>query len=261
MAGTSLRREEAFGLALAALGHVALVAVLVLYRPAAPLPRTERITVSLSDVLGPVSTAPSPAAAAAPDTGPEQGDAPLPPAPQPVVPPKVTPKPAPAPAPAQRPAPAKPAPQPKAVAPPNQKPLPGKPGASAFDQAFSRGIPQGSGTAKTKGTPAAKASDQQVASWSSAIGSRVRGPWNSCPVSGLDVNRLRAVVRFTLDQGGRVLTIEEPEITGITDGNRPQVKPFRDCAVRAIKLAAPFTGLPPEFYDQWKNRKLNFRKE
>ena len=68
-------------------------------------------------------------------------------------------------------------------------------------------------------------------------------------------------MRFTLDKSGRILAIEEPMITGITDSNRAQVRPFRDCAVRAIKLAAPFSGLPPEFYESWKQRKLNFTKQ
>ena len=35
----ALSREEAFGLGLAALGHVALVWVLVMAKPPAPLPR------------------------------------------------------------------------------------------------------------------------------------------------------------------------------------------------------------------------------
>jgi hypothetical protein len=92
------------------------------------------------------------------------------------------------------------------------------------------------------------------------IGSRVRGPWNSCPVSGLDVQSLRAVVRFSLNRDGSVASIDEPQVTGITASNQPQVRPFRDCAVRAIKLAAPFPGLPPEFYDSWKLRRLTFSK-
>ena len=67
-------------------------------------------------------------------------------------------------------------------------------------------------------------------------------------------------MRFTLDRNGGILSIEEPILTGITDANQAQVRPFRDCAIRAIKLAAPFTGMPEEFYDQWKSRKLNFTK-
>ncbi len=136
-----------------------------------------------------------------------------------------------------------------------------KSGASSFDKAFGPGIPVGKASGKDKSPAAATASPQQVASWTSLIGSKVRSPWNSCPVNGLDVGKLRAVVRFTLDKSGRIMAIEEPVISGVTDANRAQVRPFRDCAVRAIKLAAPFSGLPPEFYDSWKQRKLNFTKQ
>ena len=68
------------------------------------------------------------------------------------------------------------------------------------------------------------------------------------------------MVRFTLNRDGTILSISDPEISGATASNQPQVRPFRDCAVRAIKLAAPFPGLPAEFYDSWKLRKLTFSK-
>jgi outer membrane biosynthesis protein TonB len=138
---------------------------------------------------------------------------------------------------------------------------PAKAGASSFDQLFAKGIPGGSAKGRDQTSAASQASAQQVASWSSSINSRVRGPWNSCPVNGLDVGKLRASVRFTLDPAGRVQSIEDFEVTGVTEANRPQVKPFKDCAIRAIRLAAPFAGLPAEFHAQWKNRRLNFRKE
>ncbi len=272
MTARVLRPEELAGLALAALGHAGLVWVLVNAKPPAPLPPVERVSVTLSEEVGAVSTSPDPAANPEADKGPVLGEpAPEPEAvpqakPEPVPQPKATtPPPRPVPsqaakAPPPKAAPPKPAPRIAAApkAPPAKSP-PARAGASSFNDAFSGGIPGGTG--KAKNPPAAQASAQQVASWSSAIGSKVRGPWNSCPVSGLDVGKLRASVRFTLAPDGRLASIEEPVITGITDANQPQVKPFRDCAIRAIRLAAPFTGLPPEFHEQWKNRRLNFRKE
>lgn len=277
MAARALRNEEILGLVLAGLGHVALVWVLVTAKPPEPLPQPDRVSVTLSEETGPVSTSPDPLANPQADQGPVLGEpAPEPEAvpqakPEPVPQPRASASPPPRPAPSQAakalppkapPAKAPPAPAPKAAgapkAPPAKSP-PARAGASNFSDAFGSGIPGGTGTAKTP--PAAQASAQQVASWSSSIGAKVRGPWMSCPVSGLDVDKLRASVRFTLDPSGRVASLDEPVITGITDANRPQVKPFSDCAVRAIRLAAPFTGLPPEFHDQWKNRRLTFRKE
>ncbi|MFN3516656.1 MAG: hypothetical protein ACK4YM_05790 [Novosphingobium sp.] len=283
------------GLALAALGHAAVLWVLVTARPPKVLPPPERVSVTLSEEVGAISTSPEASANPAPDKGPQPGEPAPEPKPQvepqpqfqsqsqPQPKPDPAPKPAPAPPPkanlAQRPAPA---PQPKASLAPNPRPVPAsapkaaptqaaapkaaparsspvRAGTSSFNDAFASGIPGGSG--KAKNPPAAEASAQQVSAWTSLIGSKVRGPWMSCPVSGLDVDKLRASVRFTLDPAGRIASIEDPVITGITDANRPQVRPFSDCAVRAIRLAAPFAGLPAEFHDQWKNRRLTFRKE
>lgn len=283
MATRALRNEEILGLVLAGLGHVALVWVLVTAKPPRPLPPPERVSVTLSDEVGAISTSPDPAANPEADKGPVLGE----PAPEPEPAPEARPEPAPQPkavaTPPPRPAPSQAArvpppkaPPPKAApsqaaapkaaapkaaapkAPPAKSP-PARAGASSFNEAFGSGIPGGTG--KAKNPPAAQASAQQVSSWTSLIGNKVRGPWNSCPVSGLDVGKLRASVSFTLDPSGRIASIAEPVITGITDANQPQVKPFRDCAVRAIRLAAPFAGLPPEFHDQWKNRRLTFRKE
>ena len=272
MRRSALSREEAFGLAVAALGHVALVWALVLAKPPEPLPPVDRVSVTLSDEMGAVSTSPNPQSDPMADKGPELGEpapveeaVPAPPQPKPLPQPRASavppPKPAPAPpqkAPAPKPQAAKAA-QPKAVQAKTNPPA--KAGASSFDQLFAKGIPGGSSKGRDQTPAASQASAQQVASWSSSINARVRGPWNSCPVSGLDVGKLRASVRFTLDPNGRVASIEDFDVTGVTEANRPQVKPFKDCAIRAIRLAAPFTGLPPEFHDQWKNRRLNFRKE
>ena len=246
-----MTREESLGLALALAGHAVLVAWLVWQRAPAPIALPERMTVTISDDTGPVSTAPQiQPDEAAPDKGPVTGEAPPPPAPL------------------SKPEPLQlqqkgPVLQPAKAATAQPPRLPGKPapkgGASAFDNAFSNGVP-GAANGKARTPTATEASSQQVSAWSSLIGSRVRGPWNSCPVSGLDVQSLRAVVRFSLNLDGSILSISDPEVSGITPANQPQVRPFRDCAVRAIKLAAPFPGLPPEFYDSWKQRKLTFSK-
>ena len=251
-----MRREESLGLVLALVAHAGLIGWLVWQRAPAPMVVPERMTVTISEDTGPVSAAPQiQPEEAAPDKGPVIGEAP--PAPF------AKPEPAP-PQPLTRsalPQPAKPVtkapPAPAARQP--AKPA-SKPGASAFDNAFAKGVPGAPANGKAKTPPAAQASAQQVSAWTSLIGSRVRGPWNSCPVSGLDVQSLRAVVRFTLNRDGTILAISDPEISGVTASNQPQVRPFRDCAVRAIKLAAPFPGLPAEFYDSWQLRKLTFSK-
>ncbi len=268
MATRALNREESLGLMLALLGHGALVAWLMLYRPAVTLPPPPgRMEVTISDEAGPVSTSPEPQAAPAPDKGPVLGEAmpPLVPEPQPVVKPEPAPPRA-APAPALvKPAPPKPAP-PKAATKPAQVPpkapprVTSKPGASAFDRDFGAGIPAVA-PGKSKNPPAAAASAQQKSSWVSLIGSKIRGPWNNCSVNGLEVEKLRGTVRVTLAINGSILSMDAPVVTGQTPANQAQVAPFKACMVRAIKLAAPFTGLPPEFYNDWKIRNPAFRKE
>jgi outer membrane biosynthesis protein TonB len=270
MAVLTLRREERIALIVALALHAGLVAVLVWQPAAPPPPLPERMTVTLTDQLGPVSTSPEPQADPAPDSGPEPGEAPPPPEPEPMASPEPAPRPSPVPVPKPalrpqpKPAPTKAAPKPtptKAAAKPSPTKPTTKPGASEFEKVFGPGAPGATGKQPTKNPPAAAPSSQLVSSWSSSIGARVRGPWNACAVSGLDAEKLRVTVQFTLDRFGEVATMAEPVVTGMTEGNRPQVARFKECAVRAINTAAPFDYLPREYYDVWKSRRLVFRKE
>lgn len=128
-------------------------------------------------------------------------------------------------------------------------------GGSRFADAFKGGIPAAAGT----GRPAAAPSAQQQSAMRVSINRQVLGPWNACSVTGLDVEKLRARVEFSLDRTGNVTAIKDPVVTGITDSNRPQARRFGECAVRAIRTAAPYR-LPGEFYDHWKSYRLNFEK-
>lgn len=248
MTSRTLRKDEGLALLAAVLAHAGLFAWLAWQKPSAPPPLPDRMTVTLADDLGAVSTSSEPAADPAPDSAPMLGETePLPePKPAPPPPPKAAGKPDPKPS-----TPAKAAP----------KTPPKNAGASNLDDAF-RSAPRGAtGQDQTKNPPTTAPSAQQQSAWVSAIGARVRGPWNACAVRGLDAEQLRVTVRFSLDRFGEVKTMDEPAVTGITEGNRPQVARFKECAVRAIRTAAPFDNLPAEFYDYWKLRRLTFRKE
>ena len=257
MAATALRREESLGLALALVGHAAVIAWLVWPRAPEPIVLPERMTVTISDDVGPVSTAPQiQPDEAAPDKGPVIGEAPPPPLPlakpEPVPPQPVTRS--------ALPLPTKPA----TKSPPVQAArLPSKPatkgGATAFDNAFSNGVPRTAANGKAKTPTATQASVQQKSSWSSLIGGRVASRLNGCGVTGLDIEKLYIDVRFTLATDGSIQSIDDAPVQGTTPANQAQAKPFKACAMRAIKLAAPFAGLPPEFYDVWKVRNLRLR--
>ena len=93
-----------------------------------------------------------------------------------------------------------------------------------------------------------------------SINNEVRGPWNACRVTGIDVDRLRTTIVFRLTQAGGLERIVSVNTTGVNDSNRPQVQRFEECARRAIQLAAPFAGLPAEHYSHWQTYTLDFEK-
>jgi outer membrane biosynthesis protein TonB len=130
MASAALTREERWGLAISIAGHAALLAVLLM-RPSteAIVTPPERVEVTISEDFGMTSSSPNPAAEAAPDEGPEIGEAappppaaepaPLPPDPAPRV---IEPPRPPAPRPVARPEPPKPQPKPVAREAPRAEP-------------------------------------------------------------------------------------------------------------------------------------------
>lgn len=115
-----LSRGEAIGLGVAVVGHVALVAVLALQPASPPLPRPQRMQVTLADDVAKEAMSTS-HEEAAPDLAPQLGEA------QPMSAPEPQPAPVPAPVPVPKPAPVPPAPQPKPIAQPVPKPAPPKP--------------------------------------------------------------------------------------------------------------------------------------
>jgi hypothetical protein len=87
----------------------------------------------------------------------------------------------------------------------------------------------------------------------------VRGPWNSCRVTGLDVDQLKTTVVFRLTQSGGLERIVSVVTSGVNESNQPQRQRFEECARRAIELAAPF-DLPRENYSYWQTYTLDFEK-
>lgn len=265
MAETALRREESLGLALAVIGHAALLAFLVFYNPALPPAGGEgRMSVTISDDAGAATNPDQSNTDLGDDSGPEAGGNSV--APQPVE--QAVPQPLPKPT-AKQPEKAQQAQTRTNAVSVNRA---GKNGpCTAFDKSFGTcggskgskpsnnlGGPKGGGTPNT-GKGNTPATGQQKATWQNSIASRVVGPWQRCPVSGLDLEKLRVVIPFTLDLSGRVESFGEPRVSGRTLANQNQVEPFIRCAQRAIKLGAPY-DLPPDYYAQWNSRELTFSK-
>lgn len=250
MAARSLSREESLGLVLALAGHAVLVAWLIWQRASAPLPMPERMSVTISDQTGPVSSAPIvQPEEAAPDTAPVLGEAPPPPAPQPRVAPPQPQKPSPIAAPPKPPV--------KSATPLNLTKPTKQPGGSAFDTAFANGVPGANGKSKTPS--ASVASARQISAWKSQIVGKVVSRFGACAVPGLDVDQLYFDIHFTLTIEGQIETLGQVQVGGINAANRAQVEPLKACVLKAVKQSAPFTGLPPEFYNNWKTRNVRLR--
>ena len=120
-------------------------------------------------------------------------------------------------------------------------------------------IGQAIGQTAPSATPGS-ARQRQIRAIRAGLYTQVRATWQACKVNGIDVHLLRARVVFRLDQQGRISSIDSPQVSGVTEANRAQAKPFGECAVRAIRVAAPFANLPVEYYDDWKVSTLQFRK-
>ena len=286
-----LRLEEAAGLVVAVAAHLALAAWLALKPPTpAPLPVPERMTVTFSADVADQSTAPKPAAEAAPAIAPVVSAYPVPdPAPEPVATPVRAPRAEPLP---RQPSPPKPQPLPKPPAKaqlqpkplpqtkpsPLAKPLPAKlvtppkpaarsapaltpakaapparsaGGASRFGDAFRAGIPGGQNpAAKANEAPAQTIGPAVKAALSGSIARQLKPKW-SAP-QGAEADQLVTVLSWELNPDG---TLAGPprlvSQTGITDANRPQAQRHVEQAMRAVRLAAPF-DLPPDLYPAWK---------
>lgn len=278
MATRSLAPEEKYALPLAVGFHVLLVVVL-LWKPVgdAIVQPPERVTVSLTDESGLISTAPMPVPDAAP---PAAGEAlevvpaettlvePIPqPRSEPVSRPRSEPAPRPRSEPVVRPAtraeraPARqPSPRPaqrEAQRPSAQRQAAAKAaepkGQIGSDFLGSRGTNEAS---QNSGSPAAEIGPRVRNSLASSISRQLKPHW-SAP-QGADAEQLVTILAFDLNQDGSLSG--SPRVvrqTGITDANRAQAGRHAEQAIRAVRLAAPF-NLPEEYYDAWK-RVSDFR--
>ncbi|MGE4432229.1 MAG: cell envelope biogenesis protein TolA [Sphingobium sp.] len=257
------------------------------------------IEVSIADEVALRSTAPKLAPEPPPPTpgdveGPPEQAAPAPsesiaqpePAPPPPTPaprPKAAEKPAPKPTP--KPVPEKPKPAPaKAPAKSQSKPTPPAK-APAKTAAKATATPSKGTAAQSKGSKLkldtsdwkesasrststnSKASDGATASaigpaQKSALDAEIRRqlkPHWKAP-TGADVESLRTIVNVKLARDGSVVgTPEIVDTLGITASNRTQVRLHQEQAVKAIRLAAPFS-LPAQFYSSWQFLQLTFDK-
>ncbi|MEQ8311515.1 MAG: hypothetical protein RIA72_12535 [Sphingopyxis sp.] len=109
------------------------------------------------------------------------------------------------------------------------------------------------------GAPAAATAAEIRRSIDVSIKAAIRPRWDSCRVSGVDVDQLKTVVKFRLTTTGALAGFTSVTTTGENDSNRFQIPRHQECAKRAVELAAPF-DLPEENYSFWQNYTLDFIK-
>lgn len=291
-----MERAEKIGLGIATAGHVLLFGMLSLGFLRAPDPlkfNNPPMDVSIVDDVALRSSAPkiaqeAPPPGEAPELGSRQEAAPAPEpvpvikvAPQPVLRPEPAPKAKPvekarplpkvaAPAPASvKPVPAKSVAARPAPAKPAEKPASGAGSATVTRSSRlkldpSKWMQADGGTGATPsakpsaGTPAAVIGPAQKAALDAEIRRQLKPYWKS--PTGADVEQLRTTVDVRLARDGSI--IGDPQVVdtlGVTPSNQGQVRLHRELAVKAIRLAAPFT-LPADLYAGWKSLRISFDK-
>lgn len=284
-----MTRSDGAGLGLAAIGHVALFALLSLAWRQAPKPPvvSKPIEVSLVDAVALDQHAPKaptpPSQSAAPEQAPpedappppkavEAAPDPAPPKPKPdaVPPPKPVPSPKPAPPPKKpvaekvdKPEKAKAAPT-RAAAPPTKtvaatraagaspKASKAKATGSLLDDDFRKGLTQAPSRAKASDAAPGATMDAKAAA---DIGSAIRRQVQPCADRqvnpGPGASRIVVTIRLALNRDGSL--VGRPTISddhgGVDDENRRYVDTVDRNAIATFTGCAPLKGLPPDLYD------------
>jgi outer membrane biosynthesis protein TonB len=249
-----MQRTEQTGLGISLVGHVAIFAALSLGLFAATkpmIPPTQPIDIQIVDKVGLTDTAPEP-----PKVEPAQSVAPV------VGPPEEAPTPEPAPVQREAVAPPKPAPTPKpapkAVVKPSVKPAPSKPTVkpsvapargSKLGSDFLKGVSDRPSPSTSQAPRVVSVGPAQQAAIGRLIREQLKPHWKA--PTGPDSEQLRTELRVRLAKDGTVISVEVIGTTGQTDSNRGQVRPHQEAAMKAVRLASPFVGLPAEYYSAW----------
>ncbi|SFO95108.1 energy transducer TonB [Qipengyuania nanhaisediminis] len=253
MERTGIRTEERTGLLIAIGLHLALLAALLVQAlmPAAEIPQTERMTVSLAEDVGLEATAPEPVPESRAAIAPELSDSPAP-APEMLEAPdtpqvdRPTPQVQPNPAPARETRPQPRREQPREQAQPRRTE---RSGGSRVGDNFLAGAGDSTTTNETR-VPASQIGASAKASLVQRISREIKPHWQ--PPSGPEVEQITTFLRFQLNPdgslAGRPTVVRQ---TGVNDTNRAQAGRHGEQAIRAVQLAAPFE-LPEEYYEAWK---------
>ncbi|MEM1133600.1 MAG: hypothetical protein AAGH53_11735 [Pseudomonadota bacterium] len=255
-----MRQSEAIGLGVAITGHAILLAVLSLgiaSRAGLSVPQ-QSVAVVLADEVGLVDTSPTPNVEAATSMAPEVGEIePFAPdefaeeTPDEVPPPEVS-KPT-----TQTQVAAAPKPPPRPVDRSQRRRPDQRQRGSRLGNDFLDGVTDQESLSRSRNAPGAKAGPAVVASLQREIANRLKPKWNK--PSGADVDKLITTVRWTMKEDGSLASAPRCiSQKGVTASNRPQKDKHCENAIRAVRLAAPFTTLPAKYYSSWREATFTF---
>lgn len=276
-------RADATGLGIAAVGHIALLAALILLVPKEPirLPGAPTMEVSYEEEVGIVSagetTTPA-AASVAPELGAPDDAAPAPesvsepqPTPAPTPPQPAPRQPAPRPqAPAQQratpqqravPQPARNAPQPKSATPRGGSGTAATPRGSRLGPDFLKNIGSDR-TSTSQKSVGAVMSPQALADIGSLIRQQVRPCANRQRSPGPGAERIRVTIRLLINRDGSLSA--PPRVigrTGVDADNGRYAERVDDLAINTFTACAPLRGLPAELYDVrngWRDFQMRY---
>ena len=148
----------------------------------------------------------------------------------------------------------------KAAAASGKGTTPAKPGglSRSFEDSISN-IGKAPGAGKAVGTPAAKSAAEVKRSVTALLGPQIQRRVEACSPTGIELNKIITTVTLNLDPSGRLVTVSYGGQTGITDSNRPQADPLKQCILQAVRAASPFSNLDPEYYDVWKTHAMRIK--
>lgn len=137
---------------------------------------------------------------------------------------------------------------------------PAKPGGFSknFEDAINN-VGKAPGAGKAVGTPASKSAAEVRRAVSVSLASQIRSRVRACAPSGIDINQIETYVTLNLDATGRLTNVSYNKQTGINDSNQPQAGPLKDCILRAVRAASPYSGLDPAYHNVWKTHALRLR--
>lgn len=128
----------------------------------------------------------------------------------------------------------------------------------SFEEAINKvGKAPGSGTAV--GTPARLSAAEVKREVTTLLGPQIQRRVEACTPSGIEISRIVTTVSLSLDSSGRLLNVTYGGQTGITDSNRPQAEPLKQCILGAVRAASPYKGLDPEYHDVWKSHSMRLK--